>query len=251
MSYLISRLNLEMRKFLSKGDFLRILSGPLKGYLWNKRISDPRYIIGIYETNQARLIIDHLGSSKRFVDIGANAGYYTLLASKYSPARHLALEPLPSNFARLKEHCRLNEVKHVDFLEAAVSASNGTVEFSDSGNDAANTYKTESTIYNDATITVKTLTLDQLASDYKLDGNVVLKIDVEGAEADVLEGGMNYLKSYHPVLLLATHDCHVAGVKEKCLEILKTLNYECKLVQDSKISGQDDFLCLYQGGAKQ
>lgn len=247
MSYLISRLNLELRKFLSKGDFLQISRGRLKNYWWSRHISDPRYLMGMYETNQAKLIIDYLAASKRFVDIGANAGYYTLLASKHSPARHLAIEPLPSNFIRLKEHCRLNRVEHVDFLEAAVSSHNGTVEFSDSGNDAANTYKKESSLNMDKTITVATITLDQLAADYQLDEKVVLKIDVEGAEGDALEGGMNYLKTCHPPILLATHDCHVAGIKDKCLEILKNLGYECQLVQDSKISGQDDFLCLYRG----
>ncbi|MBK9593251.1 MAG: FkbM family methyltransferase [Crocinitomicaceae bacterium] len=85
--------------------------------------------------------------------------------------------------------------------------------------------------------------LDTICREYSFK-NILLKIDVEGAEFDVLTGGINFIKTHKPEIILATHDCHVPGIESKCLRLLQQLNYTYKSIDDNKfIKGQADYLC--------
>ena len=68
-------------------------------------------------------------------DVGANAGYYTLLlARRVGPnGRVVAFEPNPINVAYLREHLRLNKFCNVEIVEAAVTDTDGTAFFSGTG----------------------------------------------------------------------------------------------------------------------
>ena len=223
---------------------LRIKSGQCEHLKWNVSVTDSRYLLGTYEPELAKIVEREVKEGKRFVDIGANAGYFTLLAARNNPEiAHLAIEPFPENVALLKEHLFINDFANTKVLQVAVSDEVGEVEFSDSGNLAANTYKTESTIFRGNKIKVKTTTLTELAKSNDLDAECFIKIDVEGAELDVLQGGIDYLQKFHPDIVLATHDNHVKGVKDKCLNLLEGIGYQITALEDIKIDGQEDFIC--------
>ena len=223
----------------------KIKAGPLKGYVWHVSIPDNRYLLGNYEPAMANIIEKAVRKNFRFVDIGANAGYFSLLAHKgcMPDKKPISIEPNPENIHLLKAHFRLNNIEAFDLEEMAISNQSGVIQFSNSDNLAANTYKQESSVYKNSTIEVKTNTLDYIAEKYNLDKFSLVKIDVEGAELDVLQGGYAFIKKYHPNILLATHNCHVANVKEDCLAYLKELGYSFEPIEDNKIEGQADFLC--------
>ncbi len=47
--------------------------------------------------------------------------------------------------------------------------------------------------------------------------------------------------------MVATHDCHLVGVKEKCLHLLSELGYLITAIKEEKeIQGQEDFYCTYE-----
>jgi hypothetical protein len=70
-------------------------------------------------------------------------------------------------------------------------------------------------------------------------------MDVEGAEVVVLLGAKNYLTVYKPSIMLATHDCHLEGVKDRCLKLLDEYGYSYKKIDDfKKIVGQEDYYCI-------
>lgn len=247
MSNLINRILLKARRSFGSQKLLKIKKGVLKGVKWSVAVPDNRYILGVYEEDLGLRIKKAVSEGKRFVDIGANAGYFSLLASNFGSdsVRHLAVEPFPENVALLKKHLTVNNMQNVEVKELAVSDRTGELEFSNSGNLAANTYKSESSIFTDQLIKVKTTSLDALADHKGLDGNCFLKIDVEGAEFDVLRGGKKYLTTHHPDVVLATHDNHVKGVKKDCLDFMTEIGYQINVLDDIKIDGQEDFLCTY------
>ena len=80
----------------------------------------------------------------------------------------------------------------------------------------------------------------------------VIKIDIEGAEYDALIGATNTLIKYKPNLLLATHNCKVPGVKEKCLAYLKELGYTLEHTgyQNRAIAGLDDYIAIHRDNLK-
>lgn len=119
------------------------------------------------------------------LDVGANVGAYTLLLAQWvrPGGRVYAFEPAPEAFAGLSEHLRLNALADtVVPVRAAVAATSGTATLATDGLSGANRLA-------DAPggETVQTVTLDEFCAR---EGIVpaFLKIDVEGAELDVLRG---------------------------------------------------------------
>ncbi|MGV6861812.1 MAG: FkbM family methyltransferase [Putridiphycobacter sp.] len=221
----------------------------LKDALWNVSIPDSRYIIGNYEPNLADVIKGEMEKGKQLIDIGANAGYFSILASNYGDKsiEHFAFEPMPENLNLLKQHIKANHINNIKVYGFALSDKNGEIEFSNSKNLAANTYKQESSMFRGEKIKVKTIQLDSFEDKDLVAKNCFLKIDVEGAELDVLNGAKKFLEVNKPNLLLATHDCHVKNVKRDCLIFLENLGYSCQVLDDIKIDGQEDFLCKVTG----
>jgi FkbM family methyltransferase len=222
-----------------------IQRGSLKGIKWLLNISDPNYLLGNYEKGQTALILDQMKTKSTFIDVGANSGYFSLGVKKHYPEKEVFLfEPLPKNIKIIKTHFSINFPNtSYNLIEKAIGDQQGNIQFTDSGNDSANTYKHESSLMNSSNkIDVTIDTLDHLAEEFKWSEDVFIKVDIEGAELDFLKGGAKYLSKFHPPIILATHDCHVPGVEKDCLDFSKKIGYQCKLIKDDKITGQVDYL---------
>ena len=145
---------------------------------------------GLHEPDEMSFVLHALRPGDIFLDVGANAGSYTVLAAGAARARTIAIEPLPRTFARLQANVRLNDLE--DMVEAhccGLSASPGKLQFSsehDTGNRVAIPGETR------ATVSVPVRTLDEVCGDRR---PRVIKIDVEGHELSVLEGGAGTLSS--------------------------------------------------------
>lgn len=231
-----------------KMDF-KIKSGPLKGYKWNVKSNTNGFFTGKYEAEFVDLLMDRIKPTDVFYDIGANAGYFSVIASKIikQPNSIVAFEPVPYLYEIIKHHSDVNEVKNVNVFPYAISDKTGTVEFSNMDKTGGNTYISESTIFkNSNTLQVKSTSLDDfLKNNPEFKPPTILKIDAEGAEYDVLEGAKQTLKDHKPLIFLSTHDIHLPGVKAKCLNFLEEMGYTVEeKVEDSKDKkpGLDDFI---------
>ncbi len=133
----------------------------------------------------------------RFVDVGANVGYYSLLALSAHPDVHVtAFEPSPFNLKRLERNLRINDdfLNRCEVLHAAASATEGRATLycpdpvAESGWNKLVSIDAENarTEQHD----VPLLTLDQTVRDA-----TILKIDVEGHEHEVLKGAHRLLSS--------------------------------------------------------
>ena len=226
---------IKICRYLFNKQFMKVMAGPLKGYLWTTH-SSYEYIIGCYE-NPAALheFCKWLKPDSIFYDLGANIGFYSLLANRFiTKGKIYSFEPMPFNRIIFEKHIELNKdlisVNNISLLPFAISDKEKEVIFSeDTDQKDGNTYITSSPVYGAAkdTITVQCYSIDELVQKgYEKPG--MIKIDVEGAEYDVLKGAVNTLKMYKPDLLLATHDCHLPGVKDNCIQFLQELGLLCR-----------------------
>jgi FkbM family methyltransferase len=128
------------------------------------------------------------------LDVGANIGAYTVLFAQWTgPAgRVIAFEPAPRALGGLREHLRLNGVAdRVEIVDRAVSDAVGSASFDCEGASGANALVADRTAGISA-ITVKTTSLDAFCEEHGL-RPATIKIDVEGAELEVLRGGRRTL----------------------------------------------------------
>lgn len=145
---------------------------------------------GLHEFPDMAFLLHVLRESDLFVDIGANVGSYTVLASSAIGARGCCFEPVPSTYARLMTNIRLNDLeKKVTSLNLALGNSRGEIHFSSDQN-CMNHVIADDEITT-SKIIVNVSTLDEELKDVPF----LMKIDVEGYETPALEGAKNTLKN--------------------------------------------------------
>lgn len=164
------------------------------------------YLTGVYEPPTAHVISTMLSPGDTFIDVGANSGFFTLLASSQvgPTGRVLSFEPLPSMRSRIKENLSLNGMENVTLYGVALSNTVGEVNFYEGpqghkGISSMRPISEASTI-----LQVPTIPLDDLAD--KVQSVKLIKIDVEGAEQLVIQGMANLIAQHHPNLIIEITD---------------------------------------------
>jgi FkbM family methyltransferase len=182
---------------------VRILSGPLRGKKWIKGAGPNAYWVGTYEVARFRAFANAVTQGAVVYDVGANVGIYSLLASlRAGPfGKVYAFEPLERNLLYLRRHLTLNNVQNCVILERAVSNREGTCPFS-----AAAWNSSMAHLSPDGEILVPATSLDScIYGEGRLRPPDIIKIDVEGAEFEVLEGASRALTEFHPTIFLEIH----------------------------------------------
>jgi FkbM family methyltransferase len=128
-----------------------------------------------------------LHAPRTIIDLGANIGLTTLyFASKAPGARFICVEPVPSNVELLRRNVRV--LPQAVIVEAAVAKTSGTVLFDDTRPTWGGSIACNGRLY------VQSISIDDLIMRYAPEGVIdLLKIDIEGAEADVLSSPMRWL----------------------------------------------------------
>ncbi len=218
-----------------------ILQGRLRGKKWIVGSSIHGCWLGSYEYEKQQLFAQHIISGSVVYDIGAHAGFYTLLASVLvgTAGRVIALEPVPRNLFYLKEHLRINAVRNVQVLETAVADRRGMARF-DEGVGSS-----QGRLAAQGSLSVPVTTLDTLVFEEGLPCPDAIKIDVEGAELLVLSGAKTLLARRHPTLFLATHG---AAVHNECCTFLRSLGYRLSPITGHSIEATDELLAFQEAG---
>lgn len=203
-----------------------ILQGPLQWRLWIAGSSSHGCWLGSYEYHKQRLFARMARAGDVVFDIGANVGFYTLLAaSRVAPSgRVVAFEPMPSNVKRIHQHLKLNRIDGVRVFEAAVSSTPGIARFAPHASNAMGR------ISDTGSMEVTLVSLDDLSESGSIPDPNLLKIDVEGAELGVLHGASRLLARARPTILLATHG---AEVHRQCCAFLRDAGYELRPIDPS------------------
>jgi FkbM family methyltransferase len=146
------------------------------------------YYCGLHEFSDMGFLLHFLRSEDSFVDIGANIGSYTILASAHIGASSISIEPVKSTFDQLINNILINNIQNkVQSLNVAVGSSQGEINFT-SSLDTVNHVATQN---EKDFIQVKVDTFDTLLK-YPPTPQLS-KIDVEGYETEVIRGAQETL----------------------------------------------------------
>jgi len=146
--------------------------------------------MGKYDYNNMNFVAEFLSRiGGTFIDVGANIGTYTLVASEVPTARVISIEPHPGTFTQLLDNVRRNGRINVTCLGVALSDHVGNVRLTDLADVAVNRVLGCDEESNQS-LTVPCRTMASVCSDLGVTPDLV-KIDVEGHERAVLEGFRN------------------------------------------------------------
>lgn len=146
---------------------------------------------GLMEPEEMLFLLKTLQKNWHFIDVGANIGAYTLLASKVIGANSTAFEPIPYTVKKLRSQIALNNIiDKVNVVMAGVGEKSEILHFTNL-NSTTNHVSANGKL--PSTIEVEMVKLDDVI---KLSNQpIFLKIDVEGFEYAAIKGAMNLLKS--------------------------------------------------------
>jgi FkbM family methyltransferase len=217
----------------------RITGGPIKG-LWliaGKRVFYSKsFWNGTYEENTCYFLQKTVPENAVCYDIGANIGYHTLIMARSANNGGLvySFEPIPEVCEVLTHNAKINNLHNVVVVNKVVSRESGISALirSIDIDQATLSAKIKKNNPLRETITCSATTIDDFVAAGSRPPSL-LKIDVEGAEVDVLAGATDTIKSYHPLIVCETH-----GVTPACgvYKILAALNYELFCVNQNMVS---------------
>lgn len=164
-------------------------------------------IKGIYEEEETHFFLEWLKPGMAVLDIGANFGYFTLLAAKAvgSAGRVVSFEPEPANFSLLEKNIELNAYAQARGFQIALSDHEGTVRlFMDPANLGNPSFSERNIQTTSGFVDVPAVTLDALlARERDMPARFdFMKMDVQGAEALVIGGARELLARDRPWLLV-------------------------------------------------
>jgi len=189
------------------------------------------YVFGTYEPGVVQGLEELIQSGWTAIDVGANIGYFTLLmANRVGPqGKVIAFEPLAENFSILKENIKMNGHTNVVAENLALMSRTERIELR-SATPGAITWVASVKIDQNSAVesqSVEAVTLDEYVQAKGIAKVDFLKIDVEGAEASVLEGATEVLNRDKPVMLIEMHE--LDRFKDKHPAILKLRDHDYRL----------------------
>lgn len=192
-----------------------------------------RYYPPGYEPGLFGFLGKNLSKGDTFFDCGAHFGLFSVVASRLvgNEGKVFCFEPMPNVRAICEDVVRLNECSNVEVRDEAVSSQTGTATFFDTGNEGSNANSLVKQDRHDGGLTVKTISVDDLRDERSLKIDC-MKIDVEGAEFDLLRGAANSFTIDRPAVFLSLHPTAISktGVSLNDIwEILETYKMQIEL----------------------
>jgi len=217
-------------QFISGESFVhQINAGPGKGLKVMIRLPEDKGLwTGTYETFFVGAIATAVKVGSTCLDIGSYHGFVGGVMAQRGAAKVVCFDPLPQNVAVIKALIGLNPRLNLSVRAEAVGDQDGTMAFeimpqASMGKLACSTFQTG--CQGLETITIPVRSLDSLLADNVFSLPSLVKIDVEGAEADVLAGATKLLAGGSPILFI---EAHSPALEKKCKDILRKANYEVK-----------------------
>ncbi|MBX3295952.1 MAG: FkbM family methyltransferase [Acidobacteria bacterium] len=165
-----------------------------------------RYYPAGYEPGLFKFIERNCPPGSTFLDCGAHFGLFSVVASRVvsESGKVIAFEPMPDVRATLESVVSLNNCVNVKVRAEAVSLERGKATFYQTGNDASNANSLVKQDKHGGGFEVDLISIDEIRDEERLTITCV-KIDVEGAEYELLRGASETLRKDRPVLFLSLH----------------------------------------------
>jgi len=188
---------------------VNIPHGPAAGIRFNAGGSAPSFSLGTSEPEVQDVLTRLLKPGDVFYDVGANVGFYTVLASKLVGAhgRVYAFEPVPDNVRAIERNIELSRAANVTVIRCAVTNGSGVLDMTLS---AEPFWARLSTLppppHPVGRIQVVGVSIDELLAAESIMPPDVIKVDVEGSEEHVLAGMRKALATHRPAIVCELHD---------------------------------------------
>jgi len=190
------------------------------------------YVCGSFEPNEFAFLDQVLEPGMVFFDVGANDGYFTLFAARrVGPAgRVVAVEPSSRERVNLQRNVESNGLTNVSVVPLALGAALGTANLrlakgTHSGHNTLGNFA-HAGVQTESFEEVKVDTLDAVAARLELTRVDFIKLDVEGAEASVVDGAREVLRKMRPTLLLEINEAALQAQQGSAESLLATLHGE-------------------------
>jgi len=210
-------------RLLPTGMAMPVLQGPLAGKKWIVGSYTHGCWLGSYEPDMQRSVAKEVRRGGVFYDLGANVGFYSLMAAVLSdPGKVYAFEPLPANLDYLRRHIELNRIRNIEVLPLAVSDKEGSALFK------SGEYRELGRLETDGNLRVQVTTLDALLQRKTIAPPDCIKMDVEGEELCALRGAKECFTKHRPRLFLCTHS---QELHSECCRLLSSWGYKYQQIR--------------------
>ena len=197
---------------------VRIRSGVGQGLIFEAGRYIPGFEHGTSEAPVQAVLAQHLREGQVFYDVGANVGFFTLIGASLvgKNGKVYAFEPVPTNAAAIRHNLALNDFGHVEVIEKAVSDHSGFEELQVTHFAGGSTLVSAGKPADvSTTLSVELVALDAMLATGLVQPPHMVKIDVEGAELEVLTGMQHILHTAKPIVIFEVDDAEAATATQK------------------------------------
>ncbi len=175
--------------------------------------------LGIFEPETYRVLTEILRPGMTVIDAGAFIGEFTLFSAHRVGAtgKVLAFEASPRNFKRLVKHIELNGLSNATPIFCALWNETGWLTLNSGPVGSADSIKTKTVHPHPETTQVETRTLDSILAERGISKIDLVKIDIEGAEEEFLQGAEQTLRNSPDVVLVLSLHPHL-GINLRSIE---------------------------------
>jgi len=164
---------------------------------------------GLLELSVQEAMRRLLGPGDVFYDVGANVGFFALAGARHvgPDGAAYAFEPVPDNVAAIRESAALNGIANLEVIESAAGRAAGrdrlllVEDLSWSHLESLGPHPRTR-----ETVDIEVVAIDDLVASGRIRPPHLVKIDVEGAEIDVLEGMRRTIEQHRPAIVCELHD---------------------------------------------
>ena len=230
------RIILEISKIISSPRKLKIQSVNLQQFSLLARVNEDvgriMRLHNSYEVAETNFLCRVVKPVDTCFDVGGNVGFFTLLFAKLAcKGKVHCFEPIALNTRLIEASAELNGFDNIVVNKVAVGASNGEIEFIISEDSAYSSMIDTGRSPKKSVRQVPLMTLEQYAFEHEIARIDILKIDVEGAEADVIRGAQGVLsdptrRPHYILIELADSNLKVFGESvANVVKMICELNY--------------------------
>lgn len=222
----------------SDGSVTTIKSGHLSGFRWSR---NHRYLngfwLGIYEMPLQECLVRELRHGSVFYDVGANAGFFSLLGSRYvgKNGHVYSFEPLPENIAEIQRQLSINHIDNCTIVDAAVSDHEGMIDFVQAKNTFMGHVLHEGDRGGGNVVKIKSITLDEFSR--RAMSPDFIKMDIEGGEISALLGARSLLSLINPPRILI--EFHSDNLMKEGRVLLENYGYKLHTLTGEHILSSD------------
>lgn len=233
------RLSRRLRSVRDRFRVATIESGPAQGLRIGMRHASNDYPSGTVEEPVQRALGELLEPGDVFFDVGANIGFFTLVASRFVGDRGglYAFEARASIAKSAEKNFRRNGLDAI-VIPVAVGDSNGTTTLLVAEHPGGSTIEQSKAVTTLRVQSVDLVTLDHLVESGRVRVPDVVKIDVEGAEPAVVRGMHSTLERHRPIVLFELDDAELSKVERQYVDMqtmFSEVGYLCERLDPSYV----------------